>query len=227
MLYWGGLCGWMLNWTIVCHSFSEKAWGERAWLPLEFACSTSYTFSGRRKGPFSRPRDGEGEPFSHWACGKLLLHTVHAICIWPILFPKVPVREESVERSQNSSNPSLMWPSGPLERLAWTRSVWHFCLGNVAFGCVTLARLNVNSNASPWHFCAMYVLSVLAHSADLNVRVNWRLNLAQQAGVSPNPQHGPWCAWQPPRLPNCWWRSRMHDGSRYPSKDKNILELLT
>lgn len=58
-----------LNELLCAEGFGEKARGERAWLPLQFACSTSYTLGGRRKGSFSGPGMGRESPFHTWLVG--------------------------------------------------------------------------------------------------------------------------------------------------------------
>lgn len=58
-----------LNEPLSVGGFREKARAERAWLPLQFACSTSYTLSDRRKGPFNGPGMGRESPFHTWLVG--------------------------------------------------------------------------------------------------------------------------------------------------------------
>lgn len=131
----------------------------------------------QKKRPIQRARHGEGEPFSHSACGKLLLHTVHAICIWPILFPKVPAREESVERSQNSSNPSILQSSNLQGPVLW-HSAWHFCLGNVSCICITFQALILRQTHSYGIFS--YFKQQMCAKASVQFFVSgWKLNLTQ------------------------------------------------
>lgn len=69
-----------------------------------------HTLSGRRKGSFNGPGMGRESPFHTWLVGNFSSILCMPFAYDPFFFPKVSVREESMERSQNSSSPPTAQP---------------------------------------------------------------------------------------------------------------------
>lgn len=128
----------------------------------------------RKKRPIEWGRRGEGEAFSHSACGKLLSVLGMAICIWPILFPKTPrLTEESVEHwefvtiflSLTTRNAQILaFACAFFGGYARPSFVLEMCLGYLSVSCTLFAEgLFVSTADASWlcHFvlCFSCVLS--------------------------------------------------------------------